>query len=138
MRRSLIAVLLILWLPLQGFAAVAMPFCKHAMHGTQTTLSHAHPAQQAVAGHAHHGTMVATENGPTTENGSPSSAHHQSSAGLDCSDCGACHLACAPAVLPAQRDVLAVGGEHYNPASPSLPSLFNPERHQRPPLATVA
>ena len=30
--RLMLTVLMILWLPLQGFAAVAMPFCKHALH----------------------------------------------------------------------------------------------------------
>jgi hypothetical protein len=38
-------------------------------------------------------------------------------------------------VLPAQRDVLAAGGEHYTPVSPSFPPLFVPEQRKPPPLA---
>lgn len=132
MRRSLIAVLMVLWLPLQGFAAVAMPFCKHAMHGTQSIApGHGHPGQQAVAEHAHHRAAA------TSEHGTPPSPHTHGSVGLDCNDCGACHLACAPAVLPAQKDLLVVSGEHYPEVSPSVPPLFIPEQHKRPPLAAV-
>jgi hypothetical protein len=36
-------------------------------------------------------------------------------------------------VLPAQRDVLAAGGEHYTPVSPSFPPLFVPEQRKPPP-----
>jgi hypothetical protein len=119
---------MVLWLPLQGFAAVAMPFCKHAMHATQSiSPAHVHPGQQAAAHHPHHLGAAASGN-----------IHHPGSAALDCSDCGACHLACAPAVLSAQRDLLASGGERYTPVSSSVPLPFIPERHQRPPLAAVA
>lgn len=131
-RRSLIAVLIVLWLPLQGFAAVTMPFCKHAMHGPQSIVAgDGHLGEQAVADHAHHRAAV------TADDAAPGT-HHQGSIGLDCNDCGACHLACAPAVLPAQPAVLAVGGEHYTPVSPSFPPLFVPEQRNRPPLAAVA
>jgi len=123
---------MVLWLPLQGFAAVAMPFCKHAMHGMASIgAGNGHAGQQTVAQHAHH------RPGITTDGATPGT-HHQGSVGLDCNDCGACHLACAPAVLPAQRDLVAMGGKHYTPVSPSIPPLFVPEQHKRPPLAAIA
>ena len=109
-----------------------MPFCKHAMHGMESIASgDGHTGQQAVSDHAHHHAALTTD-------GATPGTHHLGSVGLDCNDCGACHLACAPAVLPAQRDLVAMGGKHYTPVSPSIPPLFVPERRKRPPLAAVA
>ena len=76
--------IVMLWLPLQGYAAVIMPFCQHAlgdaggapMSGDQ---EHQHHDGKAANGEHHHG---------------------HDTKGFACNDCGACHLACCSSILP--------------------------------------
>jgi hypothetical protein len=120
--RALIAVLMMLWLPLQGFAASAMPFCGHAMHRAAA----AHAAE-----HAHHSMHAAH------------SMHHDQQppgegARLHCDNCGACNLPCSPAV-PAHTAAHQVLARYaYNDRVPAMRRLFIPEQPLPPPLITLA
>lgn len=122
--RSIIALLMMLWLPLQGFTAVAMPFCEHAMHGSAATESGA----DAHAGHGHH-----TGNPPTTD------AHHIGGGALfACNDCGVCHLACTPAAPSSTPGVDSDCTYAYSQRAPARPPLFIPEQPKHPPLSVRA
>src|SRR5262245_16276050 len=123
MGRRLVLGLLLAWLPLQGFAAVAMPFCRHALH-TPVDASAGHRHDGAAGGtehRGHHGT--ASDEAPST--GKP----------LTCNDCGACQLACAPAAPPAVG-VAALAPTHAGVFAPEPcePGGFIPEQPKRPPL----
>jgi hypothetical protein len=110
--RSLALLLLLVWLPLQGVAAAAMPFCEH---------------QQAPAGAA------------DRHDGHPQdhrSADHGVPAG-NCDDCGVCQLACAPA-MPSQSTVPAMSAATQRAAFEcGTPPPFVPDRLHRPPLARI-
>ena len=110
-----------LWLPLQAIAAVSMPFCPHGgMAGVPHSSVHAHHQHESstpVSGHDgnHHG--------------------HQHPAGAleHCNNCGACNLACAPAVTVSA--VLLPGIAITVPLhfSGHSPGLFIPDQPQPPP-----
>src|SRR3954467_9472499 len=123
----LILVFLVAWLPLQGWAAVAMPFCKHALdhsNGPQTAGSHhEHQVQTVDAHHQHHSGDTQTKAG------------HD----LSCNDCGACHLACSSSLVPGTIVIAvpAVLRDYRLPAPTSL-YLFYPEQPSRPPLDAIA
>jgi hypothetical protein len=121
--RGPIALLMMLWLPLQGLAAVAMPFCQHGMHGQAVTNSEAAP-------HAHHAHVVGT---------TPASPQpHGGNGGFDCNDCGVCHLACTPAAPSDSLAIHLVAGHLYGePALWSAP-WFIPEPPHHPPLRVLA
>jgi hypothetical protein len=84
------------WLPVQAIAATAMPFCRHGEAHGQT---HATAAMAGMAQGMEHCPLHDT----------PAPDDH----GMNCDDCGFCHLAGAgfmpatrhdPAALPASRD----------------------------------
>jgi hypothetical protein len=83
--KSFLLILISLWLPLQAAAAVAMPFCRHAveraaqLEATVQPSAHCHEQAGVVAG------AVTAE--------------------LDCDNCEMCHLATA-GYLPVSFDVL--------------------------------
>jgi hypothetical protein len=135
LRRTLLALLMILWLPVQGYAAIAMPFCQHAMHGAPVGHIPVAAAQGVGDGntpdHAHHSAVS------SSEHASPAGNHHDSPA-ADCNDCGVCHLACSPAVSPVQYALAPAQRERFALISPAAPPLFIPEQPKRPPLGTVA
>jgi hypothetical protein len=121
--RGLVLVVVMLWLPMQGFAAVAMPFCMHALGdsgGVQMNGAHHHQH------HNHHGP-------------SPGDTHHDQSTptGLLCNECGACHLACAPVAPCVTVSLVAPGGHAFGFLPPASPSLFIPEQLERPPLSAI-
>ena len=121
--RASIALLMMFWLLLQGFAAVAMPFCDHVTHRAATADAHAHHSMH----HAHAGHGMQDHQLPP-----------EGSATLDCDNCGACNLACTP-VVPAHsaaHQVLAAYA--YNDRVPALRRLFIPEQPLHPPLSTFA
>lgn len=124
--RRLILVFLIAWLPLQAWAAVAMPFCKHA-------LGHSSGAPTAVDHHAHHMQMAAVQH-HQHEDGTQAKGY-----GLLCNDCGACHLACSSSLVPAAI-VIAVPAvpREYHLSPPTSLYLFYPEQLSRPPLNAIA
>jgi len=93
--RTFVLSVVMLWLPVQGFAAVAMPFCQHALgHSGAVQTNGAHGEHHY---HKHH-----------HDKGSGSSSHSNGSpSGLSCNDCGACHLACSPVVPSADVAVMS-------------------------------
>src|SRR4051794_41284495 len=128
--RRLILVFLIAWLPVQGWAAVAMPFCKHALGNSSAAQTagdqHEHHLQTTDAHHQHH---------QHPDNDTPANAGH----GLMCNDCGACHLACSSSLIPTAI-VMLVPAElrEYRLSPPALLYLFYPEQPSRPPLTAIA
>lgn len=125
--KSFNCVLIALWLPLQGYAAVAMPFCQHSMAGTSgapTSADHAH-LTDAHAGMHHDDT------------GDPQASVVNEAGGLACDNCGACHLACAPAIFALVSVSLLVAGSVFESALTDSPHIFYPEQPQRPPLSAL-
>ena len=128
MLRTIVATFLALWLPLQGTAAVAMPFCNHTPGAGMQAMLQAHwshpegSASSALAKHEHR--AAAAHDGRTGS----ASAH------LACNDCGVCHLACAPAA-PAAGFVFATPVTSApQPVEVALLAPFEPEQPQPPPL----
>ena len=123
--RLFVALGVLLWLPLQGIAAVAMPFCRHALNGPQS-----HAVASAIE-HAAHRDHAAHDGHDGHDTHGPS----DTGSSLRGNDCGACHLACAPAVAPAAAGTLLapVASERLI-ADPSKPRAFIPEQPKPPPL----
>ena len=120
--RPFVIGLLMLWLPLQAIAAVSMPFCPHG--GTagvaQTSVHSHHQHQDSTAASGHHG-------------GQPGDQHPTAGALEHCNNCGACNLACAPAVpvSPVLLSGVAITVQlHFSADSRGL---FVPDQPQPPP-----
>ena len=123
--RRLVLCLMIVWLPVQGFAAVAMPFCKHAL---------GHSAAAQTAGDKHDHQKHHLHHGAPGEN-----AHDAGSSGLLCDDCGACHLACSSSIVPATVVIVLPAAQYtYYLSPPTSLYLFYPEQPSRPPLTAIA
>ena len=133
--QSILTALMILWLPLQGFAAVAMPFCKHGFHASahatwqppaDTETRHVRSgAQGASDSHLHH-TLHANAH-----------QHDGFTSGLACNDCGMCHLACSPLAPTSLSAIERVCARCFIQFSPALPRAFVPEQHTPPPLNPI-
>jgi hypothetical protein len=85
-----VVLLISLWLPVQGVAAVIMPFCTHSLSGSaaddRSVNADAVADEGLCADHAGHAGTV--PHSPAEDQGSTS--------GLSaCDDCGHCHLSCA-------------------------------------------
>ena len=127
-----------LWLPLQGYAAVAMPFCQHSMAAASTHAENSGHSQH------HHGSHADRTHGETQDN-TPQSAEAGSlqtvamgeASGLACNNCGACHLACAPAIAAIVSVPLLITGSVLESALADSPHFFYPELPQRPPLPAL-
>jgi hypothetical protein len=120
--RRLVLCLLIAWLPVQGLAAVAMPFCKHMQDG-----SGSHRIMPAGNDHHQHG-----GHGEELD-------HHAGFAGIACDDCSACHLASGSLMLTADVVIVEIRAEHaLHPRACALRYFFFPEQPSRPPLTTIA
>ena len=136
--RSILSVLIALWLPLQGYAAVAMPFCQHRMAAAS-----AHPGIADHSGHHHDGHSDLTRShaqGSTSQSadaGSPQIAVMGEASGLACNNCGACHLACAPAIVALVSVPLLIAGSVLESAPADSLQFFYPEQTQRPPLPAL-
>lgn len=108
--RSILMILLALWLPLQAVAAWAMPFCAHAAAAVSEDA-------QAMPAHCHHEAEAA-----------PAST----AAGFDCDNCGMCHLASA-GYLFASAQPLAISPAAAKPLFPPLMShrsyIGDPPQH---------
>ena len=122
-RRTVVS-LLLLWLPLQGLAAVSMPFCRHALDsGIGLTAQ-----EDAHAGHAQHAHAPYTP-----AHGSDTSEH---AGGMACNDCGACHLACAAMMLSeAIASALTLPAAKVSVPSPLAPPALVLDQPNPPPLA---
>ena len=124
--RRVILFLAILWLPLQGVVAVAMPFCAHA-----TGHESAPSGLQADQNHHVHVHSPATDLHPGDD---PGPTKHSD---FGCNGCGVCHLACAPAVPTTTTLAFASVDSIYSHLYSTLVRLFIPEQPQPPPNPTV-
>lgn len=121
MPRQIFAILLMLWFPVQGWAALAMPICMHASsHHAVAQQDAGLAASVADKHHAHH----APESPAQTVDG-------------QCDHCAACHLSHTPTLTP-QTLVLSfvVPAQRAESCLVFYYQLF-PEQPQRPPLALV-
>jgi hypothetical protein len=141
--KNWIVVFIALWLPLQGYGAVAMPFCEHgkAASGGEVAVS-AHldsrHFQDADAGMHHEDNAAGHE--PAQADGSMGSADNRSAGkhgGLGCNDCGACQLACAPLIISATPAVAGTASPVYAPRVVHILRSVTPRQLQRPPLAAL-
>jgi len=125
--RSLLVLLMSLWLPLQGVAAVVMPFCKHSLIAGTADLHQIHKATANSDHSAHHGQQ---------HHGQPSDHNQDLSKNVvsACDDCGHCQLvgACMLPAAELQTSFTAVAAEPYS----LLPALagVTPHHLKRPPL----
>ena len=128
--KLILALALVLWLPVQGIASVAMPFCRHA-EGADV----APPDAPRAADHAPAVHVGDSEHCHPSADGEHDSRAGDHSFSFSCNDCGACHLACAPAMTSALWDALALPATSQRIAvDPSSPLTFVPEQPKRPPL----
>jgi hypothetical protein len=107
---------MLLWLPMQGYAAQAMPFCQK--HHSHEQLAESAPQEGCHGQHNpdHHAQTLVKAN-------------------LACDDCSSCHLIAQPALIV---NPLSLGLDIVKPSqtlsnASFLP--FFPEQPQRPPLA---
>ena len=131
--KTVIAVLISLWLPVQGYGAIAMPFCQqHGMAAAGPV--HSGQYQEHHAGHSAH---KAHHHSPSDQPGISHAEHAGSdvTSGLACNDCGTCHLACAPAISAIAPVVVLTGGAVLESSPADSPRFFYPEQLQRPPLS---
>lgn len=134
--KTILSVLIALWLPLQGYTAVAMPFCQHRMAPASTYGETADHSQHHHDGHSSHMTHADAPN----DSAAISHANHVGSdntGGLGCNNCGACHLACAPAISAVVPVYLSIGNAVLESAPADAPRFFYPEQLQRPPLSAL-
>lgn len=133
--KTILVVLISLWLPVQGYGAVAMPFCQQQGLAAAGA-THTEPSEEHHDAHPGH---MAHNDSPTDAAGISHAEHGGSDAtsGLACNNCGACHLACAPAIITIAPVAILIG----NPVLESLPGdllhSFYPEQFQRPPLSAL-
>jgi hypothetical protein len=140
--KSTMAVLLALWLPFQGYGAVAMPYCLGKASGASATgiqdegpAPHNHHDHAGTGDHRHAAGLAASHSHESGLKGS--NAPGSKVAGLACNNCGMCLLACSPlisAVLPAAA---ATGGSVYVAVRIAELQSFFPEQRQRPPLSAL-
>jgi ferredoxin len=130
--KTVLVALISLWLPVQGYGAVAMPFCQqHGMAADGTGLADSsHEHHDAHAGHMAH-------NDSSTDAAGNSHDEHDAS-GLACNNCGACHLACSPSLTAVSPALIAIGNPVFSPTAAESPHSFFPEQLQRPPLPAFA
>ena len=133
--KTVLVALISLWLPVQGYGAVVMPFCqKQGMAAAGA--AHAEPSQEHHVGHSGH---MAQKDWPRDAAGISDAEHASSDAtgGLACNNCGACHLACAPAISAIAPVAALTGDSGLEPAPADSPHFFYPEQLQRPPLPAL-
>lgn len=117
--RKLVLIFLVMWLPLQGYAAATVVCVRHYQPAPMQMPDLQN--QHAMAdGHCDHGQEM-----PAATSQAP------------CDDCGSCHVI-APALLPA-----IIGLNHEAGFSFAFPfnmhfSLIFPEQPQRPPYSSLA
>ena len=130
--KNWIVVFIALWLPLQGYGAVAMPFCEHgpAMPDSSVAVS-AHVGVQ----HGHQGhTGIAHDEHEADSQSASSDISTDRHAGLGCNDCGACQLACAPLIVSTVTYFATTGSPVYDRLPVASLASISPEQLQRPPL----
>jgi ferredoxin len=141
-----LAFLVSVWLPVQGYAAVAMPFCQHAMAGHRAA-NPPHPSSDTAdvhahhAGPAHHGDhahAAATDNPGAGHHSAPGDEANDEVGKLGCNNCGACSLACSPAIVEPAGVQFSSGRAAFAPTLLPPSHTFYPEQDHRPPLSALA
>lgn len=137
--KSILVLLISLWLPVQGYGAVAMPFCAHGGAGSEAAATDTGGDHNGHGGHGSHaGHEMASGDQHSAGHHGDTVATADQGSNLACNDCGACHLACSPALL-SPVSVLAPRNTTVFDLPETLPLLsFTPERLQRPPLSALA
>jgi ferredoxin len=133
--KTVLVALISLWLPVQGYGAVAMPFCQQ--HGMAAAgAAHAEPSQEHHVGHSGH---MAHKDSPRDTAGISHVEHGSGDAtsGLACNNCGACHLACSPAISAIAPIAVLIGASVLESAPADSPRFFYPEQLHRPPLSAL-
>jgi hypothetical protein len=133
MRRSfkcIVSVLMALWLPINGYVALAMPFCQHggadmSAHETMSAVDH--------SGMAHH----ADPDSGAEHDAGPSVSTDPTGSGLACNDCGVCHLACSPLLMSEAISFKPTGHNVFDVQVQPSPHSFSPEQPQRPPRTAL-
>lgn len=134
--KNWVVVFIAFWLPLQGYGAVAMPFCEHgpAMPASSDVIP-AHVEEKN--GHTGYAGMQHHDHPAVDHHAAAPEGSADKPAGPGCNDCGACHLACAPLIVSAVPHVVNSGSPVYDlPPAESLKSV-SPEQLQRPPLSAL-
>jgi hypothetical protein len=139
--RLLLTVLMALWLPFQAVAAVTMPFCAHGSGQPRDAAKASHRTSVA-SRETHH----SHQHGQPADNDPHHAGHHPERAGhhpdhtgsastVQCNDCGACHLACSPALATSvSSHAVTTLSYHFSPRVQSPPGAHTPERQYPPPL----
>ncbi|MFN0039218.1 MAG: hypothetical protein ACKVP2_06895 [Burkholderiales bacterium] len=129
--RALVSLLMMVWLPFNGYAAVVMPFCQHG--GADMIADGSAPSGKH-AGMTHQGHA----NADAAHGADHSGLADDAGSGLACNDCGVCHLACSPLLVsefvkfePACIEKFSVR-KHL-----PLPS-FSPEQPLHPPKTALS
>jgi hypothetical protein len=120
--KLMVVLLMSLWLPLQGIAALVMPFCKHGLGNSATSLDAMH--HQHDERHSAHTGYAQDE----TASASLLSA---------CDDCGHCHLSSTlslPSPAFPDTDTVTFAAPSF---SSNLPRGFVPRRLHPPPLPAL-
>ncbi len=130
--------LMILWLPLQGFAAVAMPFCTHGSHVSLSAQHIGHPLAHTETRHFHGLARGASDSHLYQTVHANTPRHDGPPSGLACNDCGMCHLACSPVAPSWLNAIERMYVECFAQFSPALPPTFVPEQLTPPPLSAIA
>ena len=133
--KTVLVALISLWLPVQGYCAVAMPFCQQQGMAAAGA-AHTEPSQEHHVDHSGH---MAHNDSPTDATGISHSEHTSSDAtsGLACNNCGACHLACSPAIAAIAPVAVLIGDFVLESSPADSPHFFYPEQLQRPPLSAL-
>lgn len=115
--RNLILVFIMLWLPLQGFAATSMSVCQRNMQPAQAAQHDMlHAAHDAGGEHHDHD-------------------HHPATGDLSCDNCAMCHM-CGAMGIPAVTASLNIKpASHIHTPVPARFSQVYLAQPQRPPLA---
>ena len=113
--RKLLLICLMLWLPLQGYAATTMPFCQQGKGDQHASHQMTQPAQD--------------------DQSTPADPlQHHGKANTACDNCSLCHM-CSAMALPLFATQANIKPDHvYALPSQASFSPFFPEQTQRPPL----
>jgi len=114
--RNLILVFIMLWLPLQGYAAANMPTCQHTTalaEQTQHDVMHA----DYDAGNVHHG-----------------HDRHPAKGDMSCDNCAMCHLCTAMGMIMFSAALNIKPASHISLPEPTRFSQVYLEQPHRPPL----
>jgi hypothetical protein len=134
--KSILSVLITLWLPLQGYAAVAMPFCQYSMARASSHCADADHSQHRYDGYPGH---IAQTDVPDDIIGisHTNDVGNDDAGSLGCNNCDNCHLACSPVISAVVPVYLSIGGSVLESAPVDVPPFYYPEQLQRPPLSTL-